>query len=74
MNVKISSEEELKEKFKKAIHLLNNLRRATKEWREHLGCENRKRKEDWENKSDQFLEELEMKHTGRKGDIHVIKK
>lgn len=73
MNIKITSEEELKEKFRKGMHILNNLRRATREWKEHLGCENRKRKEDWEAKADQFLNELQMTETGRKEDIKITK-
>lgn len=71
MNIKITSEEELVDKFKKAVHILNNLRKTTKDWKEHLGYLTKNKKEEWETKADNFLEELGASPTGRKDDIHV---
>lgn len=71
MNIKITSEEELVDKFKKSVHILNNLRKTTKDWKEHYGHITKDKKERWEDTADKFLEELGSSPTGRKDDIHI---
>lgn len=71
MNIKIASEEELVDKFKKAVHILNNLRKTTKDWKEHLGHLTKDKKERWEETADKFLEELGVSDTKKKYDIHI---
>lgn len=71
MNIKITSEKELVDKFKKAVHILNNLRKTTKDWKEHYGSLTKDKKERWENEADKFLEELQASDTRKKHDIHI---
>lgn len=73
MNIKITSEEELVDKFKKAVHILNNLRKTTKDWKEHFGSFTKNKKEMWEVKADKFLLELEVTETRTKKSIEITK-
>lgn len=72
MNIKIESEEDLLNKFKKAVHILNNLRYTTEDWKEKYGCEARLRKERWEKAADNLLEKLDPKHKKLKDEINIV--
>lgn len=75
MNIKIDSEEELYEVCKEALHILSNLRHFTKKWSEIHGVELKQRKEYYENKADEFLEQLQVGNPRHSRDIKIeIKK
>jgi hypothetical protein len=74
MNIRIESEEELEDKFKKAAHILNNLRYWTAKYEETLGSELKAIKKRWEGKADEFLKELDIPLTKEKTQIKIIKK
>ena len=59
MKIIISEGEDVTEIFKKAITILNNMRRWQKEWGMHYGCALRTKKNHWEEKADKFLSKLE---------------
>ena len=61
MKIKVTSEEELVEVAKEALHILQNLRHWTKLWNAHHGSELRERKAYWEEKADLFLEKHKTK-------------
>lgn len=73
MNIKIQSEEELKDKFVTGIHILNNLRHWTKKYNETLGSELKAIKKDWEKKADEYLESLSATPTRVKTQIKITK-
>lgn len=73
MNIKIHSEDDLLDKFKKAIHILNNLRHYTKDWEENYGVESKMRKKRWEEKADKLLAELDPKHEESNRSINTLK-
>lgn len=62
MNIKINSEEELIQLAANAVHILANLRRTTKEWNEHFGAPRRERKQYWEGKADELIQQLDAQH------------
>lgn len=63
MRIKIDSEEKLLEVCRKFIHISVNMRYWQSQWKEHYGCVNRKHKEEWEEKMDKFLKELEVNYS-----------
>lgn len=58
MNVTIRTEKELVEKFRKAIHILNNMRNIQKLWEEKYGVELKTKRKAWEKQADDFLKEI----------------
>jgi len=60
MKIIIHSEEELIKVATEALHILNNLRRTTKDWKEHYGSDRRQRMFHYEEMADTFLERLNV--------------
>ena len=58
MNVKIKSEDELIERFAQAVHIMRRLRYWTEMWHTYHGSYYLKRKKEWEERRDLFLEEI----------------
>jgi hypothetical protein len=58
MNLKIKTEEELVEAFKKLLHISVNLRNAQSIWEREYGVYAKDKKKEWEGKMDNFLIEL----------------
>lgn len=73
MNIKITSEKELEEKFIEGIHILNNLRHWTIKYNETLGSSLKGIKKGWEEKADAYLEKLEATPTRVKTEIKIVK-
>lgn len=73
LEIKISSEEELAEKFTRSVHILNNLRYWGKLYREKGGSEYKKAKTKWEGKADEFLTELSVTKTHNQSHIKLVK-
>ena len=59
MIIKISSEDELQKVAAVAIHLIINLRNATKNWEGEYGAELKLVKKNWEKKADEFIHQLQ---------------
>lgn len=60
MKIKIQSEDELLSIAAEAIHIVTNLRAATKKYNEHFGSHLKNRKIYWENKADELVERLQV--------------
>lgn len=60
LKVKVKSEEELFEVAKKAITILNNLRRTTSFWELHFGSVAKIAKKRYEKQADDFLRSIEV--------------
>jgi hypothetical protein len=60
MKIKVTSEEELEQIAREALHILANLRASTKLWNEHYGSYYSGRKKYWEGKADEFTEQLQV--------------
>lgn len=60
MKVKIESEEQLLEVAREALHVMNNLRYATKMWNMHYGSYWKEKKKYYEERADLFLEKLQV--------------
>lgn len=63
MNIKITSEATLVDVATEGIHLLNNLRAATRLYDEHPGNDARQSKRRWEDKCDAFLSKISSKES-----------
>jgi hypothetical protein len=72
MKVVINSEEELIDKFKESVHILNNLRHFTKIWQDHYGAGNNFKRVYWQEKADKFLDSLDASKTRSKEQIKII--
>lgn len=71
MIVKVHSEEELLMIAKEALHILVNLRHNSKAWERDYGAALKEAKKYWEGKADVFLNELQVKRSGRVNDVHI---
>lgn len=71
MQVKLKTEDELKDMAAKLLHISVNLRHWTKEWNEKHGGLLLQRKKFWENKMDEYLEELKTEKTHTENSIHI---
>jgi hypothetical protein len=58
MNIYVTDEEDMKAKLAEAVLLLYRLRKATKTWHRVFGYPAKKEREEWEEKSDEFLNRL----------------
>jgi hypothetical protein len=63
MRIVVQSEDELYEISKNLLHISVNLRYWTKEWDKHHGKTLLERKQYWQNRMDEYLEELGARKT-----------
>jgi hypothetical protein len=76
MNIYVNDDEDTKAKLAEAVFLLYHLRKSTKRWLEVFGFPAKKDRQDWEEKSDEFLGRLmrEAMDLNRSEKIKVVEK
>lgn len=60
MILKFKDSDEVDQYLLRAIKIIINLREKTKDWHEHYGATKAKKKKDWEEKADAFLQDLQQ--------------
>jgi len=71
MKVTVRSEEELMELGSELLHILVNLRYATKAWERDYGANLRDRKKYYELKADELIQKLQLSKSHHAGQIKI---
>lgn len=74
MRITINTDEELVQLTKDLLHILVNLRSATKDWQEHYGYRRGEKKKMWEGKADDLISKLDAKRKHSSAEYHITVK
>lgn len=74
MRITINSEDELVQLTKDLLHIMVNLRAATKDWHEHYGHYRLQKKKMWEGKADDLIAKLDAQRKHSSAEYHITVK
>lgn len=69
----ILTPEEMKQQAEELLHILHNLRFHTKYWKQHFGGQAKQRKEYWEQKADEKLNQFGLNEHNNTKAIQIIR-